>query len=519
MERILPSLKNRLLLAIILALLSTTWLMLLLATSAGSQIQKIVLGTTSRNWFGDAATKGELGERVRVVVFGDSWGASHKEGREGRGKSWVENMCDELNTTSFTSLAASQPSHDFPSLPPTGVYTSHSIHAYAIAHTRHLPSENTTYTLPDLATQIQTFKNIPLPATQPNDTVFVLSLGFWDVYDFARLDYAMGVNATDYSVAEVFRQLDVLYEYFSETLYPVSAAEGEEVKAEEDGAPKADRKAARKYLQGGTMRPKFRVIIPRLFDPTLTPGWLSHRPAPLSPSSVAEQQKNAVYLTERWNQGLENGMGRWTRGEVVRVGADLKAEQTMKNKVEGKPLVPPESFQPPQGVADRKNEARPFLPLLSTQESGETSDGADADGGDILPQKDVYYHDTPNLLLSLIVAHQLLNPTSLHPSTSHSLESKPRASTNSDLDPQISSPFSSVFQPCKHDLQLGQNEIEDVDGLRDEGGHLLCTKPEDFLWWDAFSLGPKGNRLLGKEVAERISAGRGLRKAWEGQGR
>ncbi|KAK2625916.1 hypothetical protein QTJ16_005228 [Diplocarpon rosae] len=515
MVRTLPILKKRFLLAFLLTLISTASLMLLLVTSVGSRIQKIGLGTSLRNW-NDVETKGELGQSIRVVAFGDSWGASHKEeGEEARGKGWVEVMCDELEkTTSLTSLAASQPSRDFPSLPATGVYTSRSIHAHAVTQTQRLSSENTTYTLPDLSMQIQAFKGLPLPATQPKDTIFVVSLGFWDVYDFARLDYAMGVNATDYSVAEVFRQLDILYEFFSETLYPAPAPGRAEAEAKEDGGRRIYGEATRNHPAEGK-RPKFRVIIPRLFDPTLTPGWLSHRPAPLSPSSVAEQQKNAVYLTERWNQRLENGMGRWARGEVVGAGADLKAEKTIKEKARGKPLIPPEPFQPPRVKAGRKKGAHPPSPSPSTQASGENL--ADADGDDTLPQRDVFFHDTPGLLLSLIVAHQLLHPTSLHPSASHSKFMYRSDPSDSDSDAITSSPFSSVSLPCKHDRQPGQHEMENADGLTSEGGQLLCTKPEEFLWWNAFSLGPKGSRLLGKEVAETVRTGRGLRRAWEGE--
>jgi hypothetical protein len=59
--------------------------------------------------------------------------------------------------------------------------------------------------------------------------------------------------------------------------------------------------------------PVFHVMLPKLIDPSLTPGWIFHCPLPLEPSSIAEQQKTATYLTAHWNMRVENKMLPWLK--------------------------------------------------------------------------------------------------------------------------------------------------------------------------------------------------------------
>jgi hypothetical protein len=110
---------------------------------------------------------------------------------------------------------------------------------------------------------------------------------------------------------------------------------------------------------GTTSPPPFQLIIPKLFDPSLVPGWLNRRTTAPSPSTIAEQQKQAVYLTERWNSQLENTLGTW-------VTAD---EDSAPNESE--------------------------------------TNAEDTELRQILPRKDVFYYDLPHYILGLMVEHQL----------------------------------------------------------------------------------------------------------------
>ena len=150
-------------------------------------------------------------------------------------------------------------------------------------------------TLHDLSAQIQSFLALPSSKVNPGETIFVVSFGFWEVYHFASLEYENSVAAIDDSMDEFFRQLDILYYHSQHGLEHSSS---------------------------------FRVVLPKLFDPTLLPGWLSQRPVPLSPHTISEQQKNAIYLTNRWNVGIENRIGEWINTpQIVITNTSLEQEQ------------------------------------------------------------------------------------------------------------------------------------------------------------------------------------------------
>ncbi|KAH7351159.1 hypothetical protein BKA65DRAFT_476491 [Rhexocercosporidium sp. MPI-PUGE-AT-0058] len=504
----MANLKKRLAGTVLLTVLSMFSICLLLRNSrVGTHLQKISLGTTIDNYSSlwsyhedQSSEEEDVGGGIRLVVFGDSWvDDTIEENQGGKGKSWPEVMCETINCTSHLSFASTQPSSDYPSLPPTGVKTSNRIHAWAIQNTRFLPHENTTYTLPDLSSQIQTYLSLPPPIQPPRETLFVLSFGFWDIYNFARLDYEMAKNVTDRSVDEIFHQLDILYDHFDKNLYPA------EVNA--------------------TTRPRFRVIIPRLFDPTLTPGWISHRPAPLSPRSVAEEQKNAVYLTERWNQMMENTMGSWiNRLSDSESTSDPSSDSTSEpvSKEEIIPLHPSEPFQPPnvnipspsneQTRPDIRHTPRTAPSALTTYPNwtlNTTSKTASFNSRlqlaplsiTLLPQKDIFNPNTPKYLLDIILEHALEDAGLVDAS-----------GLGTDA-----SPFISVTLPCMQELQEGEDVDVDVDGLIDVNGMLVCKEEGGYLWWDAFRLGGVGNLGLGREVAEVVRMGRGVRLAMEGR--
>jgi hypothetical protein len=210
----------------------------------------------------------------------------------------------------------------------------------------------------------------------------------------------------------------------------------------------------------------FRVIIPKLFDPTLLPGWLTLRPAPPAPSSIAEQQKNAVYLTERWNNLVENQVTAW----VLTTPKPSTFEQGSSHDDVRK------SASPPASTADE----------ASTDDQEPQSSAV---------EKDVFYFDLPKLLLDIIVEHQLED---------ESLSDASGLGTGE-------SPFESVYQPC-----VREAEEDDTDGLVDLSGMLVCKEPEEYLFWDWFNLGSVVKGMIGKGVGEMVKENKSLRQQWKG---
>jgi hypothetical protein len=387
---------------------------------------------------------------------------STKVGRRGKGKagpticakrydkapihffsSNIEYLSSQINCTSRLNFAASQPIEALPQYPPTGVMTSNSIHESLISKSKYaIPLEIAELSLlPDLATQIQSYIALQPPKERPTETIFVVSFGFWDIYDFSRMDYPIGQNGTDTSIQELFRQLDILYNHFVTNLYSPSSSESAEATDDSESSE----------------APMFRVIIPRLFDPTLLPGWLTLRPHAPAPSSVAEQQKNAVYFTERWNNIMENQVAQWVvttpEPPPPKFEQDESHEEDIRNNYE------------------RSQPTEPRLPI----------------------QKDVFYYDLPKLLLDVIVEHQLEDEGL---SDAHGLG-------------KGESPFESVYQPC-----VRAADGDDTDGLIDLNGMLVCKEPEEYLFWDAFNLGAVAKGMIGKEVGELVKANKTLRAKW-----
>jgi hypothetical protein len=310
--------------------------------------------------------------------------------------------------------------------------TSNNIHIASLANSQNsLEPYGTPITLlPDLTTQIQSFMALP-PSTSPEkETLFIISLGFWDIYNFASLDYTLAQNTTDTSINELFSQLGILYSHHVASLpsTPTQPTDNTNI----------------------TSAPTFQIIIPKVLDPSLLPGWLSHRPFPLKPSSIAEQQKNAAYLTARWNQGVENRLGMW-----------------MKSPSE-KAASKPNDVHRVNGTETSQNEQEEIL-------------------------KDVFYYDLPGYLLDTIIEHQLED---------EGLSDASGLGTGE-------SPFESVYRPCVCEPQ----EDEDVDGLLELGnGMIICGEPEEYLWWDAFGIGGKAKEFVGKEIAGMVEEGRSERE-------
>lgn len=232
----------------------------------------------------------------------------------------------QVNCSTHVSFAASQPSAEYLDSPPTGVVTSKQL--YSASPTK------LTSPLPDMVAQVRGFVAIESESISGH-TIFALSFGFWDIYHMAGLDYELGQKMIDAAVDELVAQIDILYTHYTKDYS----------KHHKENAP------------------PFQIIIPKVFDPSLVPGWLSRRAVPPSPSTIAEQQKQAVYLTQRWNSRLENALGAW-------VTADAEAEEN---------AAPNESNT-------NENDSKTQLTR---------------------PRKDVFNYDLPRYILGLIVEHQL----------------------------------------------------------------------------------------------------------------
>lgn len=297
----------------------------------------------------------------------------------------------------------------------------------------HIGAENLNL-LPDLGAQIQSYITENPPSKKPMDTIFVVSLGFWDVYNFASLDFDIAINATDASVEELFYQLDVLYSHHAKS-YPAHTI----IKADNTTNP-----------------PLFPVIIPNLLDPSLVPGWISHRPLPIRPSSIAEQQKNAMYLTNRWNFAMENKMISWMKGIPIFYESEEKKNEELRRKA---------------SEPSATNATKPIAAV----------------------RKDIFYFDIAQQILDMLVEYQM-EDTGI--------------SDARGLGTGFT-PYENIYQAC---LRESEDEEDDEEEFLELNGHLLCKNPDEYLYWDAFNVGSLAKVDIGKEVAQMIKEGDSLRR-------
>ncbi|ESZ92884.1 hypothetical protein SBOR_6747 [Sclerotinia borealis F-4128] len=465
-------------------------LMTILALLPHSQytehLRKIEIGGTSINdvtvglWdWASGDDDGEGDEGVRLVVFGDSWVDDRIEKNgDGKGRSWTEVLCEELACTSQINLAASQPAASYPSSPPTGAFASNKIYLSSIKNTIGQNNPETKLTseamLPDLEAQVKSFIALPRYKKKLKETIFVLSFGTWDVWHYAALDYAQAQDAQNKAVKEMFAQLDTLYAHHRETLEATHVIE--KPHNESHVVPK----------------PQFRVVIPKLFDPTMLPGWLSQRPVPLKPDSVAENQKNAIYLLRDWDNKVENSIQPWfastpeatTTNEWTELSPDTISSEDEK---ENEAIT--EIFE----QNDQENKSQ-----TPREESGEK---AQIQQEIPPPQKDIYYYDLNRFLTEIILEHQLEDEG---------------LSDASGLGTK-ESPYISVYDPCVREGS-GSGGGNRRGNEKDIHGMLVCEAPDEYLFWDAFGMGSKAKERVGREIANMVKGGKTLRAAW-GDGR
>jgi len=356
----------------------------------------------------------------------------------------------QISCSSYQNFASTQPRDAYPAQPPKGAMVSNNIHVASLLNSpNNLEPNSTPITLlPDLKTQISSFIALPPPETPAKETLFIISFGYWDIYNFASLDYALAKSTTDESINELFAQLDILYAHYNSSLVSSSTT------------------------PTNTSAHTFQIIIPKVLDPSVSPGWLSQRPSPVKPSSVAEQQKNAAYLTERWNQGVENKLGPWMRSPD-----EIEAAEATKTTAKEAAIAAAIAKSKPKPKASTTT-----LPLQSTP----TSTSNKTVKAELL--KDVFYYDLSAHLLDTMIEHHMES------------EGLTDASGLGAGD----NPYETVERPCVYQA----DDDEDIYGLGELGnGMAVCAEPDMWLWWDAWGIGSRAQKMVGKEVAVLVGSG------------
>ncbi|KAF3766182.1 hypothetical protein M406DRAFT_257279 [Cryphonectria parasitica EP155] len=275
------------------------------------------------------ADDGSVPGGLRIVVFGElDVGTPVGEDEEVKGaQTWTQALCDQLSCNTHISMV---PSPDVASFS----VSSNELYAQGVEKVLNETADKdgpgqdysylSTYYPPqwkssDLKGQIDAFLAMPKPQNQPGETLWVFSFGLWDVFSLSALPVATAKETLGSMTKDVFEQIERLH---SAAKDPTSIAYSDINKAAAD-EPAGDQLEARDEAAAESPAARnqdvtnignsFKILIPRIMDPSLLPGWHDVRPQLPVAHSKAEQMRNSATLTNSWNDGIIKGLSDWVK--------------------------------------------------------------------------------------------------------------------------------------------------------------------------------------------------------------
>lgn len=371
----------------------------------------------------DLGDDGSVPGGLRIVVFGENdIGTPIGVDQEVEGsKSWTEALCDQLACSKHISMAPSPDS-------PAWSVSSKTLYAHGVETVlnetagRSGPGLDYSYlsslygpqwqTL-DFKDQVDRFLAMPKPRHAPKETLWVFNFGFWDVWSLSALPIPAGKAAADAMTREYFEQIERLYDAstdprsvaWSDFSYAPAPPEPEaSPEAENKEESSAERPTEKRGEESNGDEPGaetnsedtteyFRLLIPRVMDPSLLPGWRDLRAQLPKVHSKAEQMRNSAQLTEHWNDRIVDGLVEWVRKENRKAGEEEnKDSKRAELKTDDAPSSPP---------ADS-----PSTPVAT---QGKKVDKAPPPQSRPNPVRDGYAYNMANYVLDAMVERQLRN--------------------------------------------------------------------------------------------------------------
>ncbi|KAF6822185.1 hypothetical protein CPLU01_12155 [Colletotrichum plurivorum] len=410
---------------------------------------------------------------VRIVAFGSPDVATPANGK---GKGWTEMLCEELSCSSHKSLVPSTPL-------PAQALTAHSHYASTIEKvTRELEMEKApgydydfileqfplTEAIADVTAQVDAFlaQKPPRAGDVPKETVWVFSFGTWDVWTLATLPRELGDGIVDLAVRALFAQVERVYQASLDT----SSVAFSDFWAHQDASliEKINRADAGGDEMDARELENFRVVVPELFDVSLTPGWHAQRPAPPAPHSKAEQMTNAAHLTERWNMEVHARMREWAASPDPQPAGG-------------------EGERGRFGYVAASNRASPKLRRAARNLEGRTVPVAAADDDNVLrvpfPRRVGAQVNSGEFVREAMIENQMRQ---------HSLtDSTGRGNRTEGGENGVS--FAETWTPC---IWAKTDETPEADG-----GFAACDVPGDYLFHSPFTLGERAIRETARVAA------------------
>ncbi|POS71778.1 hypothetical protein DHEL01_v209832 [Diaporthe helianthi] len=502
---------------------------------------------------------------LRIVVFGENdIGTPIGVDQEVEGsKSWTEALCDQLACSKHISMAPSPDS-------PAWSVSSKMLYAdglenvlnetagrpgpgldYSYLSTLYGPQWQTL----DFKDQVDRFLAMPKPLHVPKETLWVFNFGFWDVWSLSALPIPAGKAAADAMIKDLFEQIERLYKAstdsrsiaWSDINYVPAPPEPEpspgagsiegssaEVLTEKRNEEKAGNSPE---AEDNAEEPTeyFRLLIPRVMDPSLLPGWRDLRAQLPKVHSKAEQMRNCAELTEHWNDCIVDGLVEWVRKEDRKAGEEESRKSRKGRK--GRRTEPDSPGAPASPPADP-----PTTPIATPGKKVDESPPQHRPS----PVRDGFAYNMANYVLDAMVERQLRNArlrdgdgrgdgpvkegfrdvanscvervdTAL---VAISVQSGVRLGIpNEEIGGDVQVPSST--KPENHELQKEQarREVMSKRGGEKGGGEKkervdltanaaatvkVCQIPSDYLFYTPFALSQKAIGEIASETADMI---------------
>ncbi|KAG9257632.1 uncharacterized protein F5Z01DRAFT_646559 [Emericellopsis atlantica] len=419
------------------------------------------LGDRYRNVLSWTSTETTEGPHLRLVVFGTQDLVGSSGSSEIEQMTWPEKLCKELSCDSLLSFVPRSDAQ--PGILSNGLYSDALQSLQKVAEDADImknPAADFFFVseqypvpaqTPDLEHQIKQFLSLPAPAVPPQETLWVFTFGTWDIWNFAALPLESGEGLVDASTAHLFDQIEVL---LKESLAPGSIAFSDfwtnatKAKIDELTAEGAAENVDARKLES------FRVIIPQLFDISLTPGW-NVRQEPSLPHSIADQLRNSAVLTARWNDNIRREMDSWMgKGSMRPAGIE-------DSQVGTRPLEPAPMKESPEKQADNEyfNEAGDDPTIYAP-----------------FPRRLGFSADIAGGILDAMTEEEM-----------HRIGATDAVGRGS-VPAEDAARFLDIWNPC----------------VSKDGEKASCDKPADHLFYDSFTLSQRAIDLMTKKTAQGV---------------
>lgn len=372
----------------------------------------------------------------------------------------------------------------------------------------------------DLKAQVDAFLALPKDKT-PQKTLWVFSFGFWDVWSLSALPVAQAKESVDLMTRDIFEQVERLYTasldptsiaYSHPTILkqvPLEAANSSkiaeqappiedqplaerDVPGEEQAAPgpaaSATQPATAMIEEENQKDPgTFEVLIPRVLDPSLLPGWRDLRPRIPSVHSKAEQMRNSAILTVEWNDRIADRMVDWVEQAEVDKSADFYMDTSTNVDARAGPVRDGFGYNLADFVIDRILERQMLNAHLK---DGNGLGESEIDEG---------FRDVRNPCLQAVDASRVSVDG---PVVGDVLLNIPNDKIDNDMQTPRKYPSGQAKKRA---------EFENKPGLAYLATAKVCDIPDDHLFYTPFALSQRAIWGIANETSELIRNGESVR--------